>query len=123
LNFTDVAGAIDGDTMGGNVTIDNFTGAYVRAHTMGGSVSADFAAAPKEDCDLHTMGGNVTAQIPDSAAVNLDAHTMGGSVSSDLPITTNGSHPNNSLQGRINGGGPVLKLETVGGNVELRRHL
>jgi hypothetical protein len=123
LKFTDVAGAIDGDTMGGNVTIENFTGSRVRAHTTGGSIDADFAAAPKADCDLHTMGGNVTAKIPESAAVNLDAHTMGGSVSSDLPVTTNGSRHNNSLQGRINDGGPVLKLETVGGNVELLRHL
>jgi hypothetical protein len=122
LNFDNLAGAVDGHTMGGGITIKEFAGPSIQAHTMGGSISADFASAPQSDCDLHTMGGSVTARIPAKAAVNLDAHTMGGSVSSDLPVEVEGRHHDNRLQGRINGGGPVLKLETMGGNIEVLRH-
>ena len=65
-------------TMGGGITIERFTGSHIRATTEGGSISADFAAAPKADCELRTEGGGVTARLPQSAAVTLDAHTEGG---------------------------------------------
>ncbi len=109
------------ETMGGSIHIDRFTGSGMQARTEGGSVSANFATAPKADCELHTSGGNVTARIPGNAAVTVDAHTMGGSVRTDLAVQVEGRVHDSSLQGTINGGGPLLKLETMGGNIELLR--
>ena len=106
-------------TMGGGITIERFTGSHIRATTEGGSISADFAAAPKADCELRTMGGGVTARLPQSAAVTLDAHTEGGSVRTDLPVQVQGQFHDSTLKGTINGGGPLLKLETEGGNIEV----
>jgi DUF4097 and DUF4098 domain-containing protein YvlB len=140
LELDDIDGRVDGETMGGGIsavsckdelrlhtmgggiTVEKFTGPCVRANTAGGSVSADFAAAPKSDCELHTMGGSVTARIPANAALTLDAHTMGGSVSSDLAVQVQGKVHAGSLKGTINGGGPLLKLETMGGGIEVLKH-
>jgi DUF4097 and DUF4098 domain-containing protein YvlB/predicted Ser/Thr protein kinase len=137
LDCEDIDGDVDGHTMGGNVrsveckgqlrletmgggiTIEKFTGPGIQATTEGGSVSADFAVAPKSDCQLHTSGGNVTAKIPNTAAVTLDAHTEGGSVRTDLPVQVEGKVQGSMLRGTINGGGPLLKLETAGGDIEI----
>ena len=71
---------------------------------MGGSITADFAAAPKADCMLSTIGGSVTALIPATAAVTLDAHTEGGAVKSDLAVQGGGAAKGSTLRGNINGG-------------------
>ena len=108
-------------TQGGNITIKDFAGPDLRAETEGGSVSADFAVAPRSDCRLHTSGGNVTARLPDSAALTLDAHTEGGTASSDLPVQIQGKMESESLHGTINGGGPKLTLETEGGDIRIEK--
>ena len=139
LAFNDVEGKVDGGTMGGGIhaagytdelllhtmgggiRIETFSGPSVRAHTAGGSVSADFASAPKADCELHTMGGSVTARLPETSAVTVDASTIGGTVRTDLPVQVQGHVQAGKLRGTLNGGGPLLKLETLGGSIELRK--
>jgi TM2 domain-containing membrane protein YozV/predicted Ser/Thr protein kinase len=106
-------------TAGGSIEIEKFTGPQVQATTKGGSISADFDAAPKADCELHTMGGSVTVRLPPTAAVTLDAHTLGGTVASDLPVQAEGQFNGGTLKGKINGGGPLLKLETMGGSIHV----
>jgi predicted Ser/Thr protein kinase len=137
LDFNDVEGRVNGQTegggiravscknellihtQGGGITIERFTGPRVRATTEGGSISAGFSSAPKADCELRTEGGSVTARLPQSAAVTLDAHTEGGSVRTDLPVQVQGQFHNSTLKGTINGGGPMLKLETEGGSIDV----
>jgi TM2 domain-containing membrane protein YozV/predicted Ser/Thr protein kinase len=119
VQAADCKGKLHVETMGGNITIDGFSGPDIQATTEGGSVSADFAVAPTADCEMSTSGGNVTARLPETAAVTLDAHTEGGSANCDFPITPGNEFANATLKGPINGGGPKLKMETVGGNIEV----
>jgi predicted Ser/Thr protein kinase/DUF4097 and DUF4098 domain-containing protein YvlB len=112
-------GKLDLKTMGGSITVDEFNGPNIHAATQGGSVSADFATAPTGDCELSTSGGNVIVHLPENTAVTIDAHTEGGSANSDFPISTSHGFVNQTLKGPINGGGPRLKMETMGGNVEV----
>jgi hypothetical protein len=137
LHFDDVEGNVDGQTQGGSIhaagckgelliktsgggiTVETFAGPFIQGKTLGGSITADFAAAPKADCVLSTLGGSVTARIPATAAVTLDAHTVGGGAKSDLPVQTEGATDGSTLRGKVNGGGPVLKLETMGGSINV----
>jgi hypothetical protein len=137
LDFDDVDGNVDGQTQGGGIraaackgelliktsgggiTVETFTGPFVRGTTMGGSITADFAASPKADCLLSTSGGSVTARLPATAMVTLDAHTLGGGVKSDLPVQVEGAGDRSTLRGKINGGGPSVKLETMGGSIHV----
>jgi hypothetical protein len=137
LHFDDVGGNVDGQTQGGSIhatgckgelliktsggsiAVETFAGPFVQGKTMGGSITADFAASPKADCLLSTLGGSVTARIPATAAVTLDAHTVGGGAKSDLPVQTEGATDGSTLRGKINGGGPSLKLETMGGSIHV----
>ena len=137
LDFDNVEGKVDGLTLGGGIRatgcknelliktegggimIQQFTGPNIQAITEGGSISADFAIAPKSDCELRTEGGSVTIRIPNTAAITLDAHTEGGSIKTDLSVQSEGQFRDGILQGTINGGGPLLKLKTKGGSVEV----
>ena len=137
LNFNGIEGKVNGQTEGGNVkavrcqdevqvrtsggniAIEEFTGKGLQALTEGGSIAAEFAVPPRADCTLRTSGGNVTVRIPETAAVNVDAHTDGGRVRTELPVQAQGRLDEETLRGTINGGGPMLKLETEGGNIRL----
>jgi predicted Ser/Thr protein kinase len=137
LECTDIGGDVDGNdmggsvraskcrgalklqTMGGDITVDDFTGPNVQAATSGGSVTADFVNAPTADCELHTVGGSITLRLPDTAAVTLDGHTMGGDVKTDFPIKPKEGYGNDSVNGPVNGGGPTLKMDTTGGSIEI----
>lgn len=106
-------------TGGGDITIEGFTGPDIQARTGGGSVSADFVAAPKTDSEFRTGGGNVRVRLPGDSALNLDARTGSGGVTTDLPVQIEGKRSDDRLKGTINGGGPSLKVQTGGGNIDI----
>jgi hypothetical protein len=140
LDFADMDGKVNGqtqgggihakscqnellvETQGGGISIERFSGPRVRATTEGGGISADFAAAPAADSELRTEGGSVTAWLPGDAALTLDAHTEGGSIKTDFPVQIEGRFEGDRLKGPIHGGGPLLKLVTEGGNIEVLKH-
>ena len=95
----------------------------IEAGTSGGSVAAAISRQPSGDCRLYTSGGGITVSLAEKVAVDVDAKTSGGRVVTDLPVTTTvkGEQKNNHLQGKINGGGPALQLQTSGGSIHLRK--
>lgn len=120
-----VGRVIDGpaelSTSGGGIRIDAVEN-LVRARTSGGSVQAGITGTLREDCVLSTSGGSVRVAVAKAAAFRLDASTSGGSVDADgLTLTLDGGRTGRSrLSGSVNGGGPVLKLRSSGGNIVVR---
>lgn len=118
-------GRVDGpaslSTSGGSIKVESVVGA-LRAHTSGGSIRAGVAGPLKDDCDLSTSGGSVKVSVDKAAAFRLDASTSGGSVNADgLTITLEKSNRSRSrLAGSVNGGGPLLKLRSSGGSIEVK---
>ena len=113
-------GSVVAHTSGGGIRIEDAVDA-VDASTSGGSVTARFSRQPRADSRLSTSGGGVTVELAPSIGVELDAHASGGGVHSDMPMTIQGTHDDDSLQGKINGGGPRLILRTSGGGITVRR--
>ena len=114
-----VSGEVVARTSGGNIRIEDAAG-RVDASTSGGSVHAQISRQPKGDSRLSTSGGGVVVTLAPSIAVDLDAEASGGGVSSDVPITVQGRQDDDSLRGKINGGGPKLVLRSSGGGVRVR---
>jgi hypothetical protein len=115
-----MAGA-DLDTSGGDIKIDSID-SFVHASTSGGNVTVDSIASLKADSELETSGGNVRVGVSSTFACNLNATTSGGEVKADgLTITTDqGGSGRDKLIGKVNGGGPVLRLHSSGGDISLR---
>ncbi len=113
-------GPVSVDTSGGGITIENVVG-MVKGDTSGGSIHAVLLAPLPGDVSLSTSGGGVTVKVPADAAFNLDAESSGGGVHCDLPVTVQGKREHDRLKGPVNGGGPVLRLETSGGGVHVQK--
>ncbi|MBZ0173524.1 MAG: hypothetical protein K8E66_14160, partial [Phycisphaerales bacterium] len=51
--------------------------------------------------------------------LEIDASSSGGDVDSDLPVTVQGKVSRDTLRGKLNAGGAILKLRSSGGGVTL----
>ena len=137
-----VIGAVNGQTSGGNVTLRECKGGAelktaggsiqvendgpVLAKTSGGSIRCELqetAASQNLLLDLETMGGSINVSLVPDIDATVEAKVLGGSVTTEFPVTVeaSGTVKPDQLQGTINGGGPLLKLRSVGGNVILRK--
>jgi DUF4097 and DUF4098 domain-containing protein YvlB len=115
-----VEGAADLSTSGGGIKIESVVNT-LRAHTSGGSIRAGILGPLKDDCELSTSGGGVRVTVDKAAAFKLDASTSGGDVDAEgLTLTLEKGRGRSRLAGNVNGGGPLLKLRTSGGDIEVR---
>jgi hypothetical protein len=140
LTLGDIEGDVTASTSGGHINLDKLSGKSVvktsggnigiaansgsiEAKTSGGHVTAELLEQPASNCSFDTSGGNITIAFGEKVAVDIDASTSGGRVSSDFPIVTivQGEQKKNELKGKINGGGPLVKAHTSGGNVRLAK--
>lgn len=115
-----VGGTVFARTSGGSITFGDVRGA-IDAETSGGSIRASISAQPHGDSRMSTSGGGITVSLAPNIAVDLDAHTSGGGVTSDLPITVIGHVSEDTLNGKVNGGGPKLVLHSSGGGIHVRK--
>lgn len=120
VSVRNAAGPCDLRTSGGDIRVDSVA-STLDADTSGGNVRAGFDGPLKGDCTLSTSGGEVKATVGQNVAFHLDARTSGGDVNAaGITITiTQGGVGKSSLAGDVNGGGPLLKLRTSGGDIEV----
>ncbi|OYU98524.1 MAG: hypothetical protein CFE26_27435 [Verrucomicrobiales bacterium VVV1] len=107
-------------TSGGNIRASMVENT-LEAKTSGGDVAATFVGALRGDCLLSTSGGRVKATVESKAAFQLDASTSGGDVEAagfTIKIEKGGVGKSR-LNGAVNGGGPLLKLRSSGGDIIL----
>ena len=100
------------NTSGGNIEIRDADGRLV-ASTSGGDIVATLKG--NQGIDLSTSGGNLTVRLPKATPGDVQAETSGGDVSCDLPF--DGKIKDGRMNGRINGGGNLIRLETSGGDI------
>ncbi len=118
IRIGEVQGKVEAETSGGSIRIEGVAHS-VKARTSGGSVSASLLGQPRAECSLSTSAGGVTVTIPENVQLNIKARTFGGKVHTDLPLSVKGDLSQSRIEGTLNGGGPILKLETMGGNIAI----
>lgn len=116
-----VVGAADLSTSGGDIAADEVVGG-LRAHTSGGDITARLSGPLSTDCGLSTSGGDIEVTVDSAVALTFDASTSGGEVETtglalDITRGGNGKH---KLVGTAHGGGPLLKLRSSGGDIEVK---
>jgi DUF4097 and DUF4098 domain-containing protein YvlB len=68
---------------------------------------------------LHTGDGSVTLNIPENLAADLALRTGDGHITLDLPVTVQGRYDSNRVEGKLNGGGGELRVETGDGSIRI----
>jgi hypothetical protein len=115
------------ETSGGSIYLTQVDSA-VKASTSDGGITAWFVAPKKSPgtCELQSSSGDITVHLPRELPITIDALVMKGSdhrvfVDPAFPLKVSyddlkGSHMVRA-EGDLNGGGELLKLRTVAGNI------
>ncbi len=111
IRIETAAGPVRASTAGGGITV-RAASAAVDASTSGGSVDVTFVGQPDDDSDLETSGGSVTATLADDLKFDIQARS-GSRVKCDFTLDE-ARKDEGRLDGRLNGGGPRLRLSSSG---------
>ena len=107
-------------TGAGNIDLSGQLGA-LDVTSGAGNIYAEIARQPQEDSELRTGAGNVTVELADDLDVDVVGTASLGSADCEFPIEVTGKLIKKSFSGKINAGGPQLKMHAVVGNVTLKR--
>ena len=113
-------GDIDLRTGSGGINAHGIQGGF-RGETGSGNVTAE--GTQNGPWEIRTGSGNVHVTLPGNAAFDADLSTSSGSVDVGMPIemTVQGrvEEAHKSIQGKVHGGGPVLRVRTGSGNIHI----
>ena len=131
LDLIEIGGAAQIESGGGAIHIGPVHGG-VRAETGAGTIVADLTGAKNSftNSRLETSVGDIIVYLPDDLAVTISASVEAGrgkSITSELAgliFSRSGSTYGPVevyARGSLNGGGPLLHVHTVSGNIEFKR--
>lgn len=148
INLGDIGGPADIETGGGSIRLTSSKGRVganagagsielygvpsARVETGAGGITVKFinAGAERNDSMLETSAGDITVYLASDVAMSVRASVdlgNGHHITSDFPdihIASEGdkwAQRTLSAEGRLNGGGPVLKVRTTTGDICFRR--
>ncbi|HUD71553.1 MAG TPA: hypothetical protein VMQ62_06285 [Dongiaceae bacterium] len=146
IDVRNALGEVSAATAGGGIRVGNAPGVRcetaagpivlgsvdgpIRAISSAGNINALFdAASLKADSDIQTWRGDVVVAIPEDLAVTVRAlvdNPVGRSIQSDYPLNIQrdletAGRPLEMGEARLLGGGPLLKLRTLGGRIVIRK--
>jgi DUF4097 and DUF4098 domain-containing protein YvlB len=108
-------GDVKAETGSGNIELHDLHGA-LRAHTGSGDIKVH--GTPAAGWRLGTGSGSVEVWSGD-APLTLDAETGSGTVRTDREMLTQGSSDKHHVTGKLNGGGPTVRVETGSGDIRI----
>ena len=107
-------------TVNGSVRVE--TTGFAEARTVNGSIDAVMGRADwSEEADFRTVNGGITLTFPGTLNAEVRAQTVNGDIESDWPVTVRGRFGPKRVTGTIGTGGRTLHLETVNGDIRLRK--
>jgi DUF4097 and DUF4098 domain-containing protein YvlB len=123
-------GRVVAETAGGSIDLLQLE-AGVRASTSAGRILAEFNASAKTFAasQLETSMGDVYVYLPVGLRLTIDAAidaAAGHHIVTDFPLSIMGDKEDFGERtirghGTLNGGGEVLRIRTVAGNIEIRK--
>jgi hypothetical protein len=130
LDLIDIGGAAQIESGGGAIHIGPIHGG-VRAETGAGAIVADLTGVRDafSNSHLETSVGDIVVYLPDDLRVTVSASVeaaRGKSITSEFPglVITRSGDTYGPLEvfarGSLNGGGPLLHVHTVSGNIEFK---
>jgi len=130
IRLASAKGPVRAETGGGSIELNGVPSA--RAETGGGGIVAKFLSSSGErtDSSLETGAGDITVYLSGDIAISIRAeielangHTIRSDFA-DLRVSSDGGNwgPKTvRAEGSLNGGGPLLKVQTNTGNISFRR--
>jgi DUF4097 and DUF4098 domain-containing protein YvlB len=114
-----VLGGVKAETTNGDV-VGRGLGNAVIAGTTNGGIKIQMVTLGGDGISLETTNGTIELKLPEDAKATVSARCVNGGISvSDLAFEKVGEGTRRKLDGKINGGGSAVKLETVNGSIRV----
>jgi len=109
------SGSVTAETGSGSIHLDNVQG-RLKAETGSGDIRV--TGKPGDGWKLETGSGSIDLEVG-SAPMTLDAESGSGTISTVQDLSTHGTVGKHHITGNINGGGPMVKVETGSGDIKI----
>jgi hypothetical protein len=118
--LTALDGKVRAHTTNGGVNGKDLTGG-VDARSTNGGVTIDMASVGPDRISLRTTNGGLTLTLPDSAKATFSASCTNGGINvSALDKLEVSDQSRRRVEGRLNGGGTEIELQTTNGGIRVR---
>jgi hypothetical protein len=113
-------GPVEVSSVSGDVRVS--TSAWGEASTVSGDVEARLGSTGSDGTlRFRTVSGDVSVELPAGVDAEVRASTMSGRVTSDFTLEESRGFMHHRARGTLGRGGRRVEIETVSGNVRLRR--
>ena len=120
VTIREVNGELELRSTNGRITAEE-VGGEVEGHTTNGSIEIDMVRfGDVKELELTTTNGGIKLYLPAESGFELRASTTNGSVRTDFPLKTYGKRNKRNVRGDVNGGGPLVLMETTNGSIDIR---
>lgn len=113
-----IKGDVRAETTNGGVRGRDLSGT-VEASTTNGGVVLEMNALASGGLRAETTNGGVEVTVPENVRAEIRATCVHGGVSVN-GLSVDGETSRNRVEGKVNGGGPKISLETTNGGIRLR---
>lgn len=119
IEITGLQGRVTAETTNGGVTARRL-GGRLEASTTNGGLDIDMARVAEGGVKLDCTNGGIKLHLPRDAKATITASITNGGISpGDLPIEATGENSRRRLEGRLNGGGPAVRIEGTNGGISI----
>lgn len=129
-----ITGTLELGNANGPVTATGISGAVI-AESINDTIDIGFASLPDEGVmSMESMNGDLVVRLPGNAGAELHLDSSEGEILSDFEVDVLPSKPvveredtgdgvsvrvENTIVARVNGGGPVIRLKTLNGDISI----
>lgn len=113
---------VEASSVDGSVRIS--TTGRARGNTVSGDLEIEMGNPGTKDLAFSTISGDITLWLPSDFGATIEFQSLSGDFYTDFDLAVHrqrGRWVGTSLEGAIGGGGRLLSLETVSGDVEVRK--
>ena len=120
ITVVGVQGRVDVKSTNGGVTGRGLSGA-IEGTTTNGRISLEVDTVAESGVRLETTNGGIELRLPATARADIAARVTNGSIdTSGLDVQREETSNRRRFEGRLNGGGPRIDLETTNGSIHVR---
>jgi len=92
----------------------------VNEKSSDGNINITIKDQLNNDYNLSTSDGDIELYMPKNIKTNISAKTGDGRIKSEIPVKITCDDDNNYIEATLNGGGPLIKMKTLDGDIFIR---
>jgi hypothetical protein len=117
VHVTGLSGAVKADSSNGDIVGENL-GGVVQIGTTNGSIKVHVTGIQADGIRLDTTNGNIDLRLPADAKANIAARWINGGFEA-TGLNPEGEKDRRRYEGKLNGGGPRIELNTTNGSIRI----